>query len=215
LILSSGFVARDVDRTYGLLKSFVFGRRWMIATTAAAQETSRELGNASYEKLDSSSGGAKKRILVALFWALIAFALLTGVLLFEARSDTGDGERVNEPSAAATGQPTHSPSISLVATQFANGFLSYSKDLVENDLDSPQAKAFSWLQEDTLYKEYQLVYRLNQRYALAVLYYTTNGPSWLNTMAWLSNDMNARGSHGQPWSLIAAQHSACRVWTCL
>jgi hypothetical protein len=141
-------------RVFGLC--FVFGRRRHDDNDGGSckHETSRELDFTSSEKLDSGSGGVKKRILSVLFLVLIAAAVL-----FEARSDTGGGERVEEPSAALTGQPAHSPSISLVATQFVNVFPSYSKELVENHPDSPRAKAFSWLQEDSLYNEYQIVYR--------------------------------------------------------
>jgi hypothetical protein len=92
-----GFVARDVDRTHVFLKifwsslMFVFGRRRHDDNDngSCKQETSRELDFTSSEKIDSSSGGAKKRILSVLFLAFMAVSVL-----FAARSDAGDGERV-------------------------------------------------------------------------------------------------------------------------
>jgi hypothetical protein len=74
---------------------------------------------------------------------------------------------------------------SSVVNQFLNGLPAYSIDLAESDADSPQAKALVWLDSDPQYNDYEL-YRLNQRYALAVLYYSTDGDSWENKDGWLS-----------------------------
>jgi hypothetical protein len=71
--------------------------------------------------------------------------------------------------------------------EFMNGLPSYSLKLAENDISSPQAKALRWLQMDPQYNEYEL-YRLYQRYALAVLYYSTNGNWWSHNSGWLLDD---------------------------
>jgi hypothetical protein len=73
-----------------------------------------------------------------------------------------------------TPSPSSPPSSSVVA-EFFSGLPAYSLDLAKSDADSPQAKALSWLQKDPKFNEYKHVYRLYQRYALAVLYYSTNG----------------------------------------
>jgi hypothetical protein len=75
-----------------------------------------------------------------------------------------------------------------VVDQFLSGLPPYSKELACNNASSPQAKALYWLQKDPRYYEYLNVYRLFQRYTLAVLYYSTNGDSWENNTGWLSND---------------------------
>jgi hypothetical protein len=77
---------------------------------------------------------------------------------------------------------------SSVVEEFLSGLPAYSLDLAENDDGSPQAKALAWLKEDPLYHEYRSVHRLNQRYALAVLFFSTNGTSWTNSTGWLSDD---------------------------
>jgi hypothetical protein len=89
-------------------------------------------------------------------------------------------------SPQAVSSPTQSPTSSAV-NEFMNGLPSYSLELAENDISSPQAKALWWLQMDPQYNEYEL-YRLYQRYALAVLYYSTNGDSWSDNSGWLSDD---------------------------
>jgi hypothetical protein len=67
--------------------------------------------------------------------------------------------------------------------EFKSGLPTYSLQLIESSSSSPQAKAFEWLKSDNRYP----LYRLNQRYALAVLYFTTNGTSWVNSTGWLSS----------------------------
>jgi hypothetical protein len=84
--------------------------------------------------------------------------------------------------------PMAAPSVPSVVDQFLIGLPAYSIDLAESDADSPQAKALAWLENDPLYNDYQNVYRLNQRYALAVLYYSTNGTSWDTSTGWMSDD---------------------------
>jgi hypothetical protein len=101
------------------------------------------------------------------------------------------------PAEQVTDNPTL-PTQSVV-NQFLNGLPAYSTDLAESDADSAQAKALAWLQEDPLYVEYQNVYRLNQRYALAVFYHTANRTSWLsndNECTWYSYDYHFVGACG-------------------
>jgi hypothetical protein len=93
------------------------------------------------------------------------------------------------PSFGLTERPTPLPTTAGPITErFMNGLPPYSKELASNNASSPQAKALDWLQKDPLYHQYPNVYRLNQRYALAVLYYSTNGDSWDNSTGWLSDD---------------------------
>jgi hypothetical protein len=88
-----------------------------------------------------------------------------------------------------TTQPTSQPTAAGPITErFMNGLPPYSKELASNNTSSPQAKALDWLQKDPLYDEYQNVYRLNQRYALAVFYLSTNGEFWDNKTGWLSDN---------------------------
>jgi hypothetical protein len=92
-----------------------------------------------------------------------------------------------DPTAPLTDFPTISYTPSVVDL-FLSGLPPYSIDLADNDPASAQANAMRWLQADPLYNEYLNVYRLNQRYALAVLYYSTNGDSWRNRTGWLSDE---------------------------
>ena len=54
------------------------------------------------------------------------------------------------------------------------------------DINSPQFHAYSWLVEDSNGKDYSDE-RLYQRYALATLYYATNGVQWTNNEGWVTS----------------------------
>jgi hypothetical protein len=78
--------------------------------------------------------------------------------------------------APATPRPTS------VVDQFISGLPSYSRQLAQSNSSSPQAKALTWIKNNSQFP----LYRLNQRYALAVLYYATDGDSWDDKEGWLS-----------------------------
>jgi hypothetical protein len=92
----------------------------------------------------------------------------------------------------ATHPPSYAPAVlpltpnSPVVDEFLSTLPPYSLELATTNASSPQSKALTWLRHDPLYNEYENVHRLNQRYALAVLYFSTKGRSWLNSTGWLS-----------------------------
>jgi hypothetical protein len=62
---------------------------------------------------------------------------------------------------------------------FKSRLPAYSLNMARANASSPQAKALAWLHNDSDYE----LYRLNQRYALGVLYYSTNIATW----TWMSD----------------------------
>jgi hypothetical protein len=91
------------------------------------------------------------------------------------------------PTRTATELATEIPTAVSVLDEFMLELPPYSIEAAESNADSPQAKAMEWLNVDTLSSQLPDLYRLNQRYALAVLYYSTQGKSWINSAGWLSN----------------------------
>jgi hypothetical protein len=116
----------------------------------------------------------RPRVLLAVF-VLVVVSVALGVSF-------GLTANKNSPPAVAPKSvdiPTQPPS-------FMNGLPSYSLELASNNASSPQANALAWLRANPLYNEYE-PYRLYQRYALAVLYYATNGTYWWYNGGWLSD----------------------------
>jgi hypothetical protein len=83
----------------------------------------------------------------------------------------------DSPSSAPTSQPTF-----LSMDDFKRGLPAYSLKMAQINASSPQAKALAWLQSDNDYE----LYRLNQRYALGVLFYSTNIGKWSSSRSWMS-----------------------------
>jgi hypothetical protein len=63
--------------------------------------------------------------------------------------------------------------------KFLSNLPRYSLDMAQSGLVTPQSQAMEWMRIDPLYNDYEL-HRLNQRYALAVLYFSAPG-AWLST----------------------------------
>jgi Leucine-rich repeat (LRR) protein len=72
------------------------------------------------------------------------------------------------------------------------------------DIHSAQFRAYAWLVADESYAQVYIVQRLLQRYALATLYFATNGPHWLNNDKWLSlsHECDWYGVSGCPDSIL-------------
>jgi hypothetical protein len=181
----------------------------------------------------------QNRILLGIALVVLVVAVLVGVVL--SKSGGGSDDKVvlvenrtiavNETSAPSsspvttTEQPTAAPSVPI-SDQFLNGLPAYSINLAENDADSAQAKALAWLKNDPQYHYYGHVYRLNQRYALAVFYYSTNdyyyyyhGDPWWNNSEWLSNDnectwyqYNDDGTEDDNSCTESSRLSALSIW---
>jgi hypothetical protein len=111
---------------------------------------------------------------------VVVAAVVLGVIL----SQSGGNNDRAPPAPAPTPAPTSANVEKL--NEFLSGLPGYSIVLAQTDTNSPQGKAMAWLKNDSKFNEYEL-YRLYQRYALPVLFYSTNGDSWHNSTGWLSN----------------------------
>lgn len=99
------------------------------------------------------------------------------------------------PTTTPTQHPSSRPTmVSTVTTSVLFDFLvhnSFDDGRALNDRSSAQYKAFVWLASNRNLESYTDMRRL-QRYALATLYYSTDGDGWLNKTNWLS-DLNECG----------------------
>jgi hypothetical protein len=180
----------------------------------------------------------RNRIILGIVLIVVIVGVSVGVVL--SKNGVGGNKTVvvenqtvavNETSApsaspvTSTVQPTAAPSVLSVVDQFLSGLPPYSMDLAEGDPDSAQAKALVWLESDPQYTDYEL-HRLNQRYALAVLFYSTNdyyyyyhGDSWWDSSGWMSNgnectwyQYNEDGTEDDNSCTESSRLSALNVW---
>jgi hypothetical protein len=126
-------------------------------------------------------GRLRNRIILAIMLlAMVIVAVSVGIAI----PTRGDGKS-SLPERSTT-SPTAPPSGSSIVDQFLGGLPFYSVLQAKSNASSSQAKALAWLQTDPHFSTFEL-YRLHQRYALAVFYYSTNGEAWFNSTGWLSN----------------------------
>jgi hypothetical protein len=106
-----------------------------------------------------------KRKCTWLFVILAVVSVILGTVLRQKNSSSPHEERIDSLETFKGQLPAYS-----LNTALANA-------------SSPQAKALAWLHNDSDYE----LYRLNQRYALGVLYYSTNIANWSTGRTWMSN----------------------------
>lgn len=122
-------------------------------------------------------------ILLVLFVVVVA-SIVIGVVVSSNKNDSG-------PQATET--PTMAP------TSFLEDALPESTQLAIEDSNTAQARAYQWYLEDQEYISSMtdlegaesadvLSYVPIQRFALATLYYATNGDGWLDAKNWLDHD---------------------------
>ena len=70
-------------------------------------------------------------------------------------------------------------------------FLPEETRQVVNTGQGPQAEAYQWMAGDSALRDRNFTTpQLEQRFAMATIYYATNGPSWTKNDLWLSHDDN-------------------------
>lgn len=113
---------------------------------------------------------------------MILFSILWGAGVFKKKPDTVV-YLTEAPSNAPSGTPTSAP------TPFAIALPAFSTKAIEENPNSPQAKAYGWLQEDPNLLEYSDA-KNQQRFALAAFYHGANGAGWTLNNGWLSYDVD-------------------------
>jgi hypothetical protein len=74
----------------------------------------------------------------------------------------------------------------LSFAEFRDSYLAHgSAQRAQEDPQSPQARALAWMESES---PSLLAWQMQQRYALAVLFYTWQGEGWTNNTGWLSPD---------------------------
>lgn len=121
----------------------------------------------------------------APFWRRrkIQYALLGGLLVI---IGVAVGVTVGTSGSDETPMPSMSPSSApstFELDRFEPLLPDYSKSSILDE-DSPQARAIEWLDSDPDSGAYTNFQRL-QRFALATLYFATNGKEWVNNGGWV------------------------------
>jgi hypothetical protein len=123
----------------------------------------------------------------ALLMAVAFIALVLILLAVFIPSNQESGSAVTPEIAAPTSSPSQAPSQAPTSMQgFVLSLLPESTvSAILNEPESPQSKAFQWLMHDVNVSGLTHA-RIKQRFALATLFYATNGDKWTASSNWLN-----------------------------
>jgi Leucine-rich repeat (LRR) protein len=156
----------------------------------------REMSDIAPKTIEPEPGKDSKRNWTGNHWSKRCL-LLMGILLIAIgiAAGVGIGIAVGEddpaaPSIESTPAPTGAPSEAVPIDPNQKQAYDLLCPLVLNcesllDLETPQGTAFKWLTESEPKATDDL--RIIQRYALATLYYSTNGDSWTDNSDWVTD----------------------------
>jgi Leucine-rich repeat (LRR) protein len=122
--------------------------------------------------------------------AIILLAFVVGVVVgvLVGRKPT---DQRGDAATLTAADPTPSPTMSPFQILTQSVLPTFTLNSMADDLDSPQNYAMRWLEDD--YQLQDVPYsnsRLVQRFALATLYYSTQGEDWRENANWLNHSVH-------------------------
>jgi Leucine-rich repeat (LRR) protein len=125
-------------------------------------------------------------LLIAVLVILVAFLVPRGTIDTESQADS------SSPSPFPSQPPT------TVQDYYMALFPAHTISDLENP-DSPQSNAFKWLLADEVNLPSLSDERIKQRFALATLYFATNGDMWVVNKNWLNYSVDECDWYTQPY----------------
>ena len=156
---------------------------------------------ASEEDEEKMHWTRQKRNFCLVGLVVAAIIIVVVIVVIMVGGDGGNGGATSAPSAAPSATPTMAPTSNIMATLIQDLSPISGEDAFANR-ESPQYMAVEWLAEEDTYDTPLSVNepKFLQRYALAVVYFSLDGPSWIicsqsaekctsnpNVNNWLSN----------------------------
>ncbi|CAB9529736.1 Leucine Rich Repeat [Seminavis robusta] len=132
----------------------------------------------------SCCGGSPKStaclcLLGATIGAGVIVLLLWGGGVLRQSSTANQSDHIGRPTTPATLSPYEYLAQYLPADSIVSA---------EQDPRSPQALAIEWFVQDPFLRSYSTRQRIQQRFALATIFYALNGTTWTKNREWLSYD---------------------------
>ncbi|CAB9498139.1 LRR receptor-like serine threonine-protein kinase At4g08850-like [Seminavis robusta] len=149
---------------------------------------------ATRKRQESNKNIKKYGCLGAIF--LIIILIIIVVVVVSVRGNKATDSTLMMPSLAPTTYLTQAP------TALEGSLLTLLPDetvhAITDDAESPQSKAWQWLLQDYELLPYYSNARVVQRFALATLYYATEGSNWAVQTNWLDHSVHECGWFNRP-----------------
>ncbi|CAB9507786.1 Leucine Rich Repeat [Seminavis robusta] len=170
----------SVSSTDGLVVASLVVESGILPT--ALPHTDDNNGN---RRRDWNAKQFKTNVLLGII-ALVAIILVLVAILVPAADESTEAQAAS--TVMESSYPTQSPT--SVADSVLSIFPDESSFQILEDPDSPQAMAFEWLLEEIDSLKSLLDGRIIQRFALATLFYSTNGENWAMNANWLNHSIH-------------------------
>ena len=130
----------------------------------------------------------KRREILSSRILLMVAAVLAIVLAVALGISLGKSDN---PGSSSTAAPTLAPTLAPSHLATILELPDYTLDAIFTDPESAQARAYDWLIRDPWLSNYTSAnWKLVQRFALATIYYATDGDTWALNENWLDYDMD-------------------------
>lgn len=141
------------------------------------------------QRIKSAENSKKQALTIAVVGVVLIVTVMTIALVFPLAPDAPSTSSSSNKNSEASHTNGIQSQTDLLLSLLPD---STKRKMIAQDPSSPQSKAFDWVLGDPsldtyLYNDNIENWRLLQRFALATLYYATDGPnSWFNATNWLS-----------------------------
>jgi len=163
-------------------------------TVRNAPQTSNLESNAELAEGKQPGNHRKWYIIAAiLLLVLVGVGIGVGLGVGGSKGNAGTSMVHDNPPATKKGETPTGATHSQAAAIYKPLVLNYSDEATFSNPSSPQSKALVWLSESapvntTTGKSPLSTHRILVRYGLAVLYYSTDGPTWSHQIGFLDKD---------------------------
>jgi len=184
----SSYSCEDPDSKPGLLQKpkRVRGRHVRFHVQSATQkreeikfesEFLNETYSGSYSGASDNRAGELRRVMLSFcIFLFVILSVATG-LVFYLRSKNHQDSELTKAIVTSKNKDFYEFELDQLPNQTIVSILS--------DPQSPQAQALTWVKSDPAFDTYY-AHQIEQKLALATLYYATNGSSWANSDHWLN-----------------------------
>lgn len=189
--------AQDLDATAEGASTANLSYAGLAVANLVSNDTLRLQELPQAEEFESAAAAQRrrakdtKRLKMKILLAVMLFIAVLIIVVSLLATNLSNDNAASPPTMAPSSYPTQAPTLeedyilSLLSDETAQVVLEDG-----NALETPQGKAFEWLLEEKDYFPFLADYRIQQRYALATLYFSTNGTEWKNNTSWLHHSIH-------------------------
>ena len=147
-------------------------------------------GSSSHDRNNSKRSVYHLAASLAVFFSIIVAVSTTSVLLVRdssnGKNNSDATNRTDNLTLSTSSQDDDGNFFVLEQSRLGMALPEYTLEVIRNDKagSSPQARGLAWILDDPNLSNYTL-WQKRQRYALAILYYATNGDEWHLHPGWL------------------------------